>query len=375
MNQVAILNKKISVREELIAVISQEIRNLNKQINTNQKEIEDLKRTMEILKSDYAKMVYFAYRNKDSYNRLMYLFAASDFNQAFQRMRYMQQINEYRKKKAEIIVSTQDSLLAKIESLKQKKEEKRQLLTSEESEKLNLSKEKTEHEGVLVQLQEKEKQLKQELEQKRRETEALNAAIKRIIQEEIKRQAEEAKKNALASAKRKEELEKKKKEGKVIKDKKAAETNTPSLTETAEANELSSDFSSNKGKLPWPVLKGVITDPFGEHEHPTIKGFMVNNNGVEITTQKGSQARAIFEGVVTGVTAVPGSGKVVIIRHGEYLSVYSNLSEVSVKTGDKISMKQGIGTVAYNEDESKSAIGLQIWRGQKILNPEEWLYR
>ena len=147
------------------------------------------------------------------------------------------------------------------------------------------------------------------------------------------------------------------------------------LAETREAEQLSEDFASNKGKLPWPVAKGVITIGFGEQEHPTIKGFMINNNGVEIATSKGSTARAVFGGVVTGVTTVPGIGKIVIIRHGEYLSVYSNLDEVSVKAGDKIALKQNIGAVAYDSEDNRTAINFQIWKGQRILNPQEWLYR
>jgi len=239
-----------------------------------------------------------------------------------------------------------------------------------------------------------EKQLKDELEQKKRDSEALTAAIKKLIKQEIERQQEKANQEAIAKAnakKKKDELAKKTKDEKnknknnvVVKkdevkdDPKSPEENTNkpiALELTKEAEELSADFASNKGKLPWPVLKGVITDGFGQHEHASIKGFVVNNNGVDISTTKSSACRSLFAGEVTGVVNVPGSGKVVIIRHGEYLSVYTNLEDVNVKQGDKISIKQSIGTVAFNEDESRSVMNLQIWKGQKILNPEDWLYR
>ncbi|HWY37396.1 MAG TPA: peptidoglycan DD-metalloendopeptidase family protein [Bacteroidia bacterium] len=377
MNQVFILNKKISAREELIATINTEIRLINKEVNENQAQVNTLKNTLEKLKKDYAAMIYFDYRNKDEYSKLMFLFAADNFNQAYQRFKYSQQIAEYRRKKANSIIETQNEITQKINELNKRKEDKKQLLTSEEQEKSDLAKEKTEQEDNLVQLQQKEKELKTNLEEKKEEIGKLNAAIKKLIQEEIKRQQEENHKKALASAKRKEEREKRLKESKNVK-KSVAENKAieaAELAETREAEQLSEDFSSNKGKLPWPVAKGVITIGFGEQEHPTIKGFMINNNGVEIATSKGSSARAVFAGVVTGVTTVPGIGKIIIIRHGEYLSVYSNLSEVSVKEGDKIALKQTIGSISFDEEDNRTAMNFQIWKGQRILNPEEWLYK
>jgi septal ring factor EnvC (AmiA/AmiB activator) len=386
MNQVAILNKKISVREELINTINSEIHLINKQINENQASIKNLNATLDKLKKDYAAMVYFDYRNSDAYSKLMFLFAADSFNQAYQRYKYTQQIAEFRRKKAAEINATQVEINVKNTELNSRKEEKRQLLTSEELEKLNLAKEKTDQESTLSNLQQTEKQLKTELDKKKSEIENLNAAIKKLIQEEIKRQQEEERKKALALAKKKEDRAAKVKEKKTkttpanakkLDDeiKADAKAEAAEIAETKEADQLSSDFSSNRGKLPWPVAKGVITIGFGEQEHPTIKGFMINNNGVEIAAAKGQQARAVFEGVVTGVTTVPGIGKIVIIRHGDYLSVYSNLDEVLVKSGDKIALKQAIGSIAFNDDENRNVINFQIWKGQKILNPEEWLYK
>ena len=382
MNQVAILNKKITVREELINTINYEIHLINKQITENQTTIKNLNTTLEKLKKDYAAMVYFDYRNSDAYSKLMFLFAADSFNQAYQQYKYTQQIAEYRRKKANEINATQNEITKKTSELSSRKEEKRQLLTSEELEKLNLAKEKEDQESTLTSLQQTEKQLKNELDKKRSEIENLNAAIKKLIQEEIKRQQEEERKRTLALAKKKEERAKaREKKVKPNTKKTTAEikaeatADAADMAETKEAEQLSSDFASNKGKLPWPVAKGVITIGFGEQEHPTIKGFMINNNGVEISAAKGQHARAVFEGIVTGVTTVPGIGKIVIIRHGDYLSVYSNLDEVLVKSGEKISLKQNIGTIAFNDDENRNVINFQIWKGQKILNPEDWLYK
>jgi septal ring factor EnvC (AmiA/AmiB activator) len=141
-----------------------------------------------------------------------------------------------------------------------------------------------------------------------------------------------------------------------------------------EMEALSADFSSNRGKLPWPVAKGVICETYGEHEHPAIKGFMMFNNGVEMCVTKGSQARAVFEGEVTGIAVSPTGGKLVIIKHGGYFSVYSNLGDVLVKTGQKVSVKQPIGTVMFNEDEGKASVNFQIWKDQKTMDPAGWLF-
>jgi septal ring factor EnvC (AmiA/AmiB activator) len=394
MGEVAILNTKISIRRELIATINTEIKQLNGQINSNQKDVDDLKLNLEKLKKEYARMIYYGYRNKDSYNRLMFMFAAGDFNQAYQRLKYIQQYNEYRRKQAEAIVSTQKEINGKIATLEVTKNEKKQLLTGEEQEKQSLAKEKIEQEGMLVQLQDKEKQLKEELEQKKRDSDALTAAIKKLIADEVKRQQEREEKEALARAeakRKKKELEEKRKKIKdskttppqikkdLVKDNPKTEENPKEEpvvdVETKEAAELSADFASNKGKLPWPVVKGIITDGFGEHEHPTIKGFIVSNDGVDISASKGSACRAMFEGEVSAIRSTQGFGNVVIIRHGEYLTVYTNLDAVNVKRGDKVTIKQTIGTLAYNEDENRTVMNLQIWKGTKKLNPEDWLYR
>jgi septal ring factor EnvC (AmiA/AmiB activator) len=289
-------------------------------------------------------------------------------------MKYIEQFNELRKKQALEIEKAKKEIENKQTELKQKKSEKTQLLTGEEEEKKNLASEKKEQEDVLVQLQDKEKQLKKQLEQKKKDSDALTATIKKLIQDEIRKQ-QEAEKAKLLAAKEKEIKREKNKENRKEEAKKRAVNTAPVFELTKEAELVSVDFASNKGRLPWPVSKGVITDGFGQHEHPNIKGFIVDNKGIDISTTKGAICRALFTGEVTGVVSVPGSGKVVIIRHGEYLSVYTNLESVQVKTGDKITSKQNIGAVTFNDEENKSEMNLQIWKGQKILNPEEWIYR
>jgi septal ring factor EnvC (AmiA/AmiB activator) len=372
LNQLVAINKKISIREELISTIVAEINQLNRGIKRNEKEIEKLKENLTKLKAEYARMIYFAERNRDSYSRLVFIFASGDFNQAYMRLKYFQQYSQFRKQQAQEIIKAQELLITKVNELKEKRHEKNVLLGNEEEEKGNLNKEKEGQEIVLTELQKKEKELKEELEKKKRDAENLQLAIKKLIADEIKRKAEEAAKEAAAIAAKK-APEKKNPKNPKIKEVKETKKDAviPELSE--EAVELSNDFANNRGKLPWPVTKGYICEPYGEHEHPAIKGFMMFNNGVEICSSMGAQARAVFEGEVTAISISPTGGKLVIIRHGEYLSVYSNISDVSVKTGEKVSLKQSIGTVLHNEDEGKSSLNLQIWKGQKTMDPSDWL--
>jgi septal ring factor EnvC (AmiA/AmiB activator) len=385
------INMKLEKRQDLINTINAEIQELNKDIKKNEKQAEQLKLSLEKLKGEYARMIVFAQRNQDAYSKIMFVFASDNFNQAYARLKYMQQYSEFRKKQAAEIITTQTELIAKLKELKEQRHEKNLLLGNEEVEKENLSSEKQEQEQVLTELQKKEKELKTELDKKKQDAVELQLAIKRLIEAEIKRKLEEARKAeeaAIAAKKAKEEKENK---TKVVKDNKNPKNPKdkivvdvkpekekkenlfmPALTEETEA--LSADFSNNRGKLPWPVGKGVICETYGEHEHPAIKGFMMFNNGVEICATKGTQARAVFDGEVTGIAVSPTGGKLVIIRHGEYLSVYSNLTDVTVKTGQKVTVKQIIGTVAHDEEEGKTSMNLQIWKGQKTMDPSGWLY-
>ncbi|MGZ4037563.1 MAG: murein hydrolase activator EnvC family protein [Bacteroidia bacterium] len=375
LNQLVALNKKISIREELINTINAEIQQLNREIKQNQNETDKLKQNLEKLKADYARMIYFAQRNQDSYSRLVFIFASGDFNQAYMRLKYFQQYSQFRKKQAEEIINAQTQILAKLKELKEKRHEKNLLLGNEEEEKSSLSKEKQDQEVVLTELQQKEKELKTELEKKKRDAENLQLAIKKLIEAEIKRKAEEAAKaEAAAIAAKKVKNEKNNKRSKNEPAEVKETKKEPAIPELSdEAIELSKEFSSNRGRLPWPVTKGYICEEYGEHEHPAIKGFMMNNYGVEICTAKGVQARAVFEGEVTSIAESPAGGKLIIIKHGEYLSVYTNIGDVMVKRGDKVSVKQVIGTIRYNEEENKSSMNLQIWKGQKTMDPSQWL--
>jgi len=381
------INMKLEKRQELIQNISQQLAQINRDIKENEAQVALLIATLEKLKKEYARMVVFAQRNQDAYSVLMFIFAAENFSQAYSRLKYVQQYSEFRKKQAIEIIETQTRLLARLNELKEQRHEKNSLLGIEEEEKKILSTEKVEQEQVLTELQKKEKELKEELEKKKKETLQLQAEIRRQIELEMKRKAEEAeaarqlalKKEKEAREERERKEREKKKNTATVPAAKVPEKVVPEkpLPDPAELSEaavaLSADFSNNRGKLPWPITKGIICEPYGEHEHPAIKGFMIINNGLEICSSKGAQARAVFAGEVTSTVISPTGGKLVIIRHGEYLSVYCNLEHVLVKTGDKISVKQVIGTVMFDEDEGKSSMNFQIWKGQKTMDPAGWL--
>lgn len=405
MNQLFTIKKKIELREELITTISSEISVLDEQIGENNRSVSTLQQEVDKLKKDYARMIVYAYRNRNSYQRMAYVFAAEDFNQAFSRMKYIQQINESRRKKAADIAARKNTLNEKIQALGQQKSEKQSLLGIEETEKQSLAVEKEDKEKTFVALSGKEKELKDELDEKKKQAAKVDRAIQDLLAAEMARmererkeriaQEEKAKKEkaALAAKKAKEKKEKgvkgstgttgtasnnppvkpDKEEPEVATDNND-ENKKPSLGLTPDEQLISDNFAGNKGMLPWPVLTGRISMGYGRHPHPVLEKIDVNNNGVDITTGRNALVRSIFEGEVTGISDVPGVGKIVIIRHGEYLSMYVRLEEVYVKLGDKVKTKQNIGKVRFDEEEEKSIVHLEVWKsGVGKLNPELWI--
>ena len=343
MIQLAILNNKIERQQELISTINKELDMIDGTISETKQSISKKETELKILKDDYAKIIFSSYKNRDSYSRLMFLFASEDFNQAFQRMKFLQYYTEARKKQAGLIEDTQRQLQTKKQELENRKEQQSKTLTQKEIETGNLSKQKKDKEVTLTDLQKKEKDIRADIKKKKEQAEKLRKAIEKVIDAEIKKSNASAKKDA------------------------------KKITLTPVEKELSNDFEGNKGKLPWPLAEGVITESFGTHDHPDLPGIKITNNGLNIGTNKGANVRAIFNGTVVAVASVGGlEGKVIIIKHGEYLSVYSNIEEAFVKTGDKIKTKQSIGKV-LTDDNSTTELHFEIWKGQSMLNPESWI--
>lgn len=357
LSQLIILNNKINQREELINTINSELSNLESTIADNAKETEKLNSNLKELKQEYAKMIVFAYKNRNSFTRLMFIFASSDFNQAFLRLKYLKQYTKYRKKQAEMIVVTGKLIASKITELLNIKNGKTKLLSNQEKEILSLDTEKKEKNTSVKKLQEKEKELVKTIKQKEKESKKLKQAIEAVIAEEIKKTTEKNNKTTTT-------------------------TTTTTTNKTVVINEIgltpeevvvSNNFATNKGKLPWPSEKGIVTSTFGKHPHPVLEGITIQNNGIDISTTSGSKARAVFEGKVTAVISIPGANKAVIVRHGEYLTVYSNLASVTVKTGDLVKAKQEIGTVFTDTDESKTELHFEVWNGKVLADPLGWL--
>jgi septal ring factor EnvC (AmiA/AmiB activator) len=345
ISQLVTLNKKINFRNELIQTINGEIATVDHQI--------DLKRR-------YAELLVIAFKQQGNMSALSFIFAAEDVNQAYKRMRYLQQLGHYRTTQQELITSTQDSLNGKKHELQEVKSDKKSLLASKEEEKKKLDVEKRQQVTLLNDLTSKEKKLRAELKKKQQQEQQLSARIEDIIRQEI------------AAARRKTAASPVASTSKNI-PKTTEKLNTPYvLSTTPETMRLSNDFESNKGKLPWPVEQGVISGSFGKHTHPLWHDVVTNNNGVNIATARGARARAIFDGKVIRVLMVVDK-YAVLVQHGEYFTLYSNLENVSVKAGDRVSTKQLLGTITDNGQEGKGEVHLEIWKGSTKMNPEAWL--
>ena len=352
--QVHLLQSQIAARQQLIRTMDGELRQVDQRIHEDEETITALENDLRALKEEYARMVHFAYRNRSSYDRLSYLFAASDFQQAYKRGRYLSQIAEQRTRQVALIGETRESIEARMKELVEQRVEKSKLLTDQVQESRKLDSDRKGQENALNGLKREEGRLKETQRKQESQRNDLDKAIRKAIEAEL------AKPKGSAGAPTT------KKGGKL------------ELTLTPEARELNTDFEKNKGKLPWPVEKGVITSRFGKQNHPVLKGIVIENNGIDITTEKGAAVRALFRGEVSSVIVLPGAGKAVIVSHGAYRTVYSNLREVSVAKGQKVDTKQVLGTV-ITDDSNGSVAHVEVWRitadGLVNVDPAQWIFR
>jgi murein hydrolase activator len=341
LNKFNILNKQIELRTSLITGINSEVGVLADFIDQNAWLVSSLNADLEGLKKEYANMIVFAQKNQTNYSKILFLLSSDNFNQAYKRLMYLRQYTEYRKKQAELILWIHDLIELKVNDLQRRRTEKETLLQSKKKEADQLNKEKKQQGKYLTTLQQKQKDFEKKLREQQRIEAQLSREIERIIEDEVK---------------------------------KAKQSGKTSYEMTPEQKLVSGQFEQNKRRIPWPVDRGVITDHFGVHEHPVLKNIQVKNNGVDISTSQGSVARSVFAGEVSRVFVVSGGNMAVIIRHGKYLTVYSNLVNVKVKSGDKVSVKQTIGTIGTDSDDGdKTVLKFQIWKENVKLNPEDWI--
>ncbi|MBU1009486.1 MAG: peptidoglycan DD-metalloendopeptidase family protein [Bacteroidetes bacterium] len=349
LGELQILNARIGKQESLIATIQKQMLQLEEQSRRSETELRRLETNLKQMKEEYARMIYFAYKNRNSYNKLVFLFAAEDFNQAYERLKYFQQYAVFRQNQITKIEETQAKIKDKLSQLEQEKNQKQLLFEDERKAQINLNTERSKKDKVVSQLSQKENQLKQSLRQKEKEAQQLQRAIEQIIAEEIR----------LASERKGEKVNK---EDRL-------------LELTPEELELSNSFALNRGKLPWPTERGIISARFGEQPHPVLKKVTINNNGIDIATARGSDARVVFDGVVVSTNRITNTNYAVIVRHGDYFSVYSNLEEVYVKRGDKVKTKELVGRIHTDKNESKTEVHFELWKGRMILDPDLWLAR
>lgn len=368
MNKLTIINKNIQQRKTLINNIGKEISALDTEVGKLSREKVQLENKLENLKKDYAKLVQEAYINRGAYSKIMFVLSADSFDQSYRRLRYLQEYSDYRKDQVKRIERIKTEIVERSEKLKEHKSTKVEVVKQKEEETKKLSNDQKSENILLTDLQKKEKKLRADLKVQQKKAADLNNRIERIIAEEI-RKAE-----AIAEAKRLAEL---KKSGKTTETETSKTTSVSALsTLTKEEKLISGNFAANIGRLPWPTDKGFISGKYGIHPHPVLKHVETNNKGVYIQTPAGTSARAVFEGEVTQCFSVPGSLNGVIIKHGEYRTVYANLTSLDVSVGDKVKAKQTIGRIyTDSENENKTEVYFQVYKNKTLLNPESCMSR
>ena len=389
LNKLSIISKNINERKTLIKNIGTEISKLDQQIGQLNQEKVRLEGNLKALKADYARLVEEAHINRSLYAKIMFVLSAKSFDQSYRRLRYLQEFSDYRKQQVYKIQGIKVQIEHKNDSLQVHKTTKVQVVKQKETEAKILTKDQQKEKVLLTDLQKKEAKLRADLKVQQKKAAELNNKIERLIAEEIrkaeaKRAAAEKKRLADEHATEKKhttEEAKTTKTGSKKEQKTTAEVSKPSTNPsvsllTKEETLLSGNFERNQGRLPWPTSNGFISGHFGIHEHPVLKHVTTNNKGIYIQTPVGSSARSVFDGVVTQRFSIPGSNNAVIIQHGNYRTVYANLTQIFVKEGDHVSAKQAIGKI-YTDDErdNKTELYFQVWNGKTLQNPESWIAR
>jgi len=329
------ISGQIRLREELIGTISTEIGSLDHSIHQRNKRIEEKK----------TQLIRYAQHNQNAYNRLMFVFASQDFHQAFKRVKYLQQLTVSRRHQAERIEHIKQTLGTEIRNLSDQKLEKTVLLSTKEQEKQALSKDKEAEQKTLASLKQQESTLRAQLAKQQSERKRIDAEIERLIVSEIK---------------------------------KTKASNKGTFKLAPEAKNLSDNFAANKGRLSWPVDRGFISGRFGKQAHPILKNIIIDNNGIDITTDREATVKAIFKGTVSSILVIPGAGKVVVLDHGAYRSIYTQLKEVFVIKGQKVETKTRLGICLPGESDARSEAHLEIWKigqnGTQKMNPAQWIH-
>ncbi len=358
VNKINLIKRNIKERKTVIQSLNGQIDALERNIGVLRTEKQQLEERLRYLKADYAKLIRETHVRRNHFSPLLFILSSDNAGQAYRRFRYLQEFSDYRKKQAFEIQRVTAQLAVKEKNLTNDVDKKERVLTEKEREAKKLESDRQQESKMLTQLQKKEKKLKDQQKKQQRQANELNNKIQKLIAAEIRKDEERRRQAANQSAKE---------SGKPV----------PTTFEMSKDEKLiAGNFEKNKGRLPLPVEKGFISGHFGVQPHPVLSHVTTNNKGIYIQAPSGSSARAVFEGVVTQCFMVPGSNSAVIVKHGNYRTVYSNLTEIYVKEGDKVSTKQRIGKIFVDtENDNKTELYLMIYRDTSIQNPELWLAR
>lgn len=340
-------NYKISVLSNLIKVTNQQANLLTREISSNQNKITNLRTELKQLKEDYAAMVVKSYKSKNQQSRIMFLLSSNNFKQAYKRLQYIKQYSDHQKQQGEIIKAKTVELQEINANLLKQQEDKKKLIAENRVVQKSLETERKQHETLMASIKKNLSKYASQIKQKQREADKIDREIDRIIKAAI------AKSNKKAGNK----------------------TSSKSFALTAEEKVLASNFISNKGKLPWPVEKGFVRLGYGTQPHPIDRSLTIKSNGVRIATEKGAKARAVFDGEVSEILKMKNVNPIVMIRHGNYLTLYRNLSQVYVKKGDKVKTKQVIGEVFTNPSNGETILSFTLSKGTSTENPASWIYK
>ena len=376
MNELRLIDTQVKSREALVQNVDNQIRSSELTIQSKSTQVKKLEERVKKLKAQYRKLLFYAYKHRNKYGKMMYIFSSNNYFEAVKRNAYLKKIAEIQQKQFKLIQQNRKSIHKEINEISAVKKNQEELLKTKVTERDLILKDKQSKEKALSKLKKDEGKLLADLKAAEKQKAEIQRKIKKEIEKELAAEAakEEAKKKKEATAAK----ETKTSGGSTSK---STET-TPAkkeivVTETKESSALSKSFENNKGKLPWPVLKGTIVEAYGKNPHPSLANVYTNNNGIDIGAPKGAQVRAVFEGEVTSVISIAGAGKCVIIKHGNYRTVYSNLQEAYVSVGSKVSTKQSIGSLLPESGSELSTAHFEIHQvadGAVVkLNPSLWL--
>ena len=346
IDEVEDIQVRLNVRSELIKVTNMQANFLIRRININQRNIDTQRKELDELKKEYAKMIQKSYASKSLQNRLMFLFSSENFLQAYRRIQYLKQYARYRRNQG-LEIAEKTKLLQNLNKiLIEENEIKIRLINENRVVQQKLAEEQKKQQDLINTLRVKQKSLKLQIAKKQKQREKINKEINRLIREAI------AESNRIS--------------GKTVKD---------VFQLTPESKLIAKNFQENKGRLPWPLEKGVITQGFGRQRHPVVKTTIIQSNGVTISTEPFAKVRAVFDGEVMSIIIIKGSNPSVLIRHGSYITLYTNLSKLYVKKGEKVTSKQVIGEVFTNQQTGKTQLQFGIFNNIKALNPKDWVYQ